>query len=193
MSVTTSLYGRHNVSNLLSTVVLSRFLGIDPPTLGEALHNFRGVKRRQEIKGEEKGILIIDDFAHHPTAVRETIRAVREKYRRRRLIAVFEPRSNSSRRNIFQHEYRHSFDLADLVMIPEPPFMEKIPPEERFSSPKLVEDLQKRGRKARYFQNTDFLLDQVLKEGRRGDLILFMSNGAFDNLPDRVLKELRGT
>ena len=188
--LSTSLYGRHNVSNLLSTVVLSHFLRIDPLTLEGTFQEFRGVKRRQEIKGEKKGVLIVDDFAHHPTAVRETLRAVREKYRDRRLIAVFEPRSNSSRRNIFQQEYVRSFDQADLIMIPEPPMMEKIPLEERFSSSKLVEDLTNRGLKALYFPSTDLLLDQILSEGRRGDLILFMSNGSFDHLPERLLNKI---
>jgi len=187
-----SLYGRHNVSNLLSTFVLSRFLKVDPLSVQEAFEEFKGVKRRQEIKGEKGGILIVDDFAHHPTAVRETIRAVREKYRDRRLIAVFEPRSNSSRRNVFQHQYLTAFDDADLVMIPEPPMMEKIPPNERFSSSGLAEGLRKRGLKSVYFPTTDLLLEQILNESRKGDLILFMSNGSFDLLPERLLHAIAG-
>ncbi|MBN2125659.1 MAG: UDP-N-acetylmuramate:L-alanyl-gamma-D-glutamyl-meso-diaminopimelate ligase, partial [Deltaproteobacteria bacterium] len=100
--IETPLYGRHNVSNLLSVVALAHYLGIDPSNLAEALRSFRGVRRRQEIRGEKRGVLVLDDFAHHPTAVRETLRAVWERYPGRRLVAVFEPRSNSSRRNVFQ-------------------------------------------------------------------------------------------
>jgi UDP-N-acetylmuramate: L-alanyl-gamma-D-glutamyl-meso-diaminopimelate ligase len=146
-----------------------------------------GVKRRQEIIGEKKGVLVIDDFAHHPTAVRETIRAAKEKYRKRRLIAVFEPRSNTSRRNIFQTRYASSFDNADLIMIPEPPLVEKIPPAERFSSQRLVKDVKKRGVNGYYFPNTNQLLGALLGKVRASDVILVMSNGAFDNLPKRLL------
>ena len=186
----TPLYGRHNISNLLSVAALSHFLKIDRPHLQRAAEQFRGIKRRQEIKGEKAGILVLDDFAHHPTAVRETIQAVKERYGPRRLIAVFEPRSNSSRRNIFQQAYAGAFDRADMVFIPEPPLMEKIPPEERFSSSELVEDLRKRGQDAAYCPSTETLLHALIEKSRTGDVILIMSNGAFDNLPDRLLDRL---
>lgn len=190
LSLSTPLYGRHNVSNLLSTVALSHFLKVDNVTLSDAMKSFGGIKRRQEIKGEKRGLLVLDDFAHHPTSVQETIRAVKEKYRDRRVMAVFEPRSNSSRRNTFQERYASTFDHADIILIPEPPLMEKIPPAERFSSSKLVEDLNERGLKAFYCPDTNHLLDEIIKQGRRGDIILIMSNGPFDNLPDRLLKRL---
>jgi len=192
VEIKTPLYGRHNVSNLLSTLPLSVFLGIEPSRLLRGLETFQGVKRRQEIRGEAKGVLVLDDFAHHPTAVRETIRAVREKYRLRRLLAVFEPRSNSSRRNVFQDQYALSFDQADLVLIPEPPLTEKIPPEQRFSSAGLVEDLKRRGLSAFYFSDTSLLLNEILHRSRPGDVMLFMSNGSFDNLPGRTLAGLDG-
>jgi UDP-N-acetylmuramate: L-alanyl-gamma-D-glutamyl-meso-diaminopimelate ligase len=184
------LYGRHNLSNLLSAVALADFLNIGNSLIIKAFASFRGVKRRQEIKGEKKGILVLDDFAHHPTAVRETIRAVREKYEGRRLIAAFEPRSNSSRRKTFQHDYASSFDQADFILIPEPPMMEKIPEEERFSSWKLVEDLKKQGLEAHYFPETSLLLEELLRISRKGDVVLIMSNGAFDNLAANLLKRL---
>ena len=122
--------------------------------------------------------------------MRETIRAVREKYRNRRLVAVFEPRSNSSRRNIFQKNYAASFDPADLIMIPEPPMMEKIPQEERFSSRGLVHDLRGRGLEAYYSPDTSHLVDAIMTRAREGDVILVMSNGSFDNLIERLLKRL---
>ncbi|MFH1491178.1 MAG: UDP-N-acetylmuramate:L-alanyl-gamma-D-glutamyl-meso-diaminopimelate ligase [Pseudomonadota bacterium] len=190
LAAETPLYGRHNLSNLLSAVVLADFLKIDTRVLSDALKGFKGVKRRQEVKGEKGGILVLDDFAHHPTAVRETIRAVKEKFRARRLVALFEPRSNSSRRNIFQEAYATAFDLADLIMIPEPPMMEKIPLPERFSSKRLVQDLKNRGLEALYAPDTDRLLDEVLRNCRKGDVVLIMSNGAFDNLPVRLLERL---
>jgi UDP-N-acetylmuramate: L-alanyl-gamma-D-glutamyl-meso-diaminopimelate ligase len=190
VTLTTPLYGRHNVSNLLSAVALADLLKIETSHLRRALETFRGVKRRQEIKGEKKGILVIDDFAHHPTAVRETIQAVREKYPGRRLVAAFEPRSNSSRRKTFQHEYASSFDQADLILIPEPPLMDKIAPEERFSSQKLVEDLRRKGLEAFYFAETRVLLEEILRTGREGDVVLIMSNGSFDSLPARLLSAL---
>ncbi|MBW2208192.1 MAG: UDP-N-acetylmuramate:L-alanyl-gamma-D-glutamyl-meso-diaminopimelate ligase, partial [Deltaproteobacteria bacterium] len=187
----TPIYGRHNISNLLSVVALSHFLKIDRLQLQKAAGTFTGIKRRQEIKGEKGGILVLDDFAHHPTAVRETILAVRERYRSRRLIAVFEPRSNSSRRNIFQEAYAGAFDNADRVYIPEPPLMEKISPEERFSSSKLVKDLEQKGLHATYCPHTESLIRELLQQSRKGDVILVMSNGAFDNLPDRLLNGLK--
>lgn len=192
MTLSTPLYGQHNISNLLSCVVLSDFLRLDPLRLQEAANTFRGVRRRQEVKGEPRGILVLDDFAHHPTAVRETIRAVRERFGSRRLLAVFEPRSNSSRRKVFQQAYAGAFDMADLIFIPEPPLMEKVPPDERFSSKDLVEDLLRKGRQAFYFTNTDSLLEEIPRRSRTGDVVLFMSNGAFDNLPGRLVKRLEG-
>jgi UDP-N-acetylmuramate: L-alanyl-gamma-D-glutamyl-meso-diaminopimelate ligase len=190
VEIRTPLYGRHNVSNLLSTLPLSSFLGIEVKDLLRGLKTFQGVKRRQEVKGEARGILVLDDFAHHPTAVRETLLAVKEKYSTRRLVAAFEPRSNSSRRNVFQEQYAVSFDKADLIMIPEPPMTEKIPVEERFSSAGLVEDLQRKGLRAFYFPETALLLEELLRQSRTGDVVLFMSNGSFDNLPANFLKRL---
>ncbi|MEW6667090.1 MAG: UDP-N-acetylmuramate:L-alanyl-gamma-D-glutamyl-meso-diaminopimelate ligase [Thermodesulfobacteriota bacterium] len=191
MALSTPLYGRHNISNLLAAVVLSDFLHIEAASLQEAASTFQGVRRRQEVKGEPVGILVLDDFAHHPTAVRETIRAVRERYGTRRLVAVFEPRSNSSRRKVFQQAYAGAFDLADLILIPEPALMEKVPPSERFSSRELVQDLTRNGREAVYCANTELLLEELLRRCRTGDVVLFMSNGAFDNLPARLVSKLQ--
>jgi UDP-N-acetylmuramate: L-alanyl-gamma-D-glutamyl-meso-diaminopimelate ligase len=186
----TLLYGRHNLSNLLAAVAVARFLEVPPGTIAGAAETLQGAKRRQEVLGERRGILVIDDFAHHPTAVRETIAAVSDRYRERRLLAVFEPRSNSSRRAVFQEQYGQAFDRAEVILIPEPPMMEKIPIEERFSSARLVEDLKKRGRHALYFDSTDRLLETLLRLASAGDVVLFMSNGGFDNLPRRLMDSL---
>ncbi|MCK5068879.1 MAG: UDP-N-acetylmuramate:L-alanyl-gamma-D-glutamyl-meso-diaminopimelate ligase [Bacteroidales bacterium] len=190
MTLSSPLYGNHNVANLLSTVILTDHLKVERSVLSEAMKSFGGIKRRQEIRGEKKGILVLDDFAHHPTAVRETIIGVKEKYGDRRLLAVFEPRSNTSRRNIFQKRYAASFDKADLILIPEPPLMETIPKANRFSSSGLVDDIKKRGLKAFYSPNTDHLLGAILRVVRNGDVVLIMSNGSFDHLHDRLLEEL---
>ena len=190
MTLETLLYGRHNLANLLSTLVLSDYLGIREKELAAAVKSFEGVSRRQEIKGEKRGILVIDDFAHHPTAVAETVHAVKEKYSGRRLLAVFEPRSNTSRRNVFQERYLSSFDHADLILIPEPSMLEKIAPSERFSSWSLVGGLKDRGLEAIYLPNTDQLLEEIVGQAKQGDVILIMSNGSFDNLVGRLVSRL---
>lgn len=189
-SVVTPVYGDHNISNLLSAIALSEFLNIDSVFLSSALIDFKGVKRRQEIRGEKNGIMVLDDFAHHPTAVEKTVAAVKERYKNRRLIAVFEPRSNSSRRNIFQERYSTAFDKADLIFIPEPPMMDKIPLDERFSSSRLVDELKAKGLDAFYSLDTDSLLEGIISNTEEGDIILIMSNGSFDNLHERLLKKL---
>jgi len=191
LNIVTPLYGRHNISNMLSTAALSSYLDIPRQNLAGALSTFKGVKRRQEKIGEAGGILVLDDFAHHPTAVRETVRGVKERFKGRRLVAVFEPRSNSSRRSIFQKRYAASFDKADMILIPEPALMEKIPPEERFSSKGLVADLTQNGKDAFYFETTDKLLNGLLKKSEKGDVVLFMSNGGFDNLQRRFYEGLK--
>ena len=186
----TPLFGRHNISNCLSAVVLAHLLGVPREMLLKGLKTFKGVKRRQEILGEKKGIMVMDDFAHHPTAVKETVRAVKRKYPHRRLVVVFEPRSNSSRRNIFQNQYAGSFDDGDVMIIREPAMVDKIPPSERFSAAQLVFDLGKRGLDARSFANTDLLLAHLLSRVEKGDVVLIMSNGGFDNLHQRFLDAL---
>jgi len=189
--VTTDLFGNYNISNILAATTLSSVIGIPPETIVEAIETFQGVKRRLEVLGEYNNIMVIDDFAHHPTAVCETIQAVKSHYGNRRLIAVFEPRSNSSRRNIFQNAYADSFTDADVVILPEPPMMDKIPLNERFSSPKLIADLKKRGIEAHYFPDNHALFGGLLARIKPGDVILVMSNGAFDNIQGRLVDYLK--
>ncbi len=190
LKVATDLLGNHNISNILAAIAISSHIGIPRETIAGAIRTFKGVKRRLEFLGDYHGITIIDDFAHHPTAVRKTIKAVRGLFRNQRLIAVFEPRSNSSRRSIFQDAYASSFDDADFVILPEPPMMDKIPSGERFSSAKLAHDLNERGIEAHHFQNNDDLLDGIVSLAREGDAILIMSNGAFDNIQQRLIRML---
>jgi UDP-N-acetylmuramate: L-alanyl-gamma-D-glutamyl-meso-diaminopimelate ligase len=186
----TPLYGRHNVSNLLAVTALSHALGIPTETLAQAFSTFRGVKRRQELVGEPAGITVLDDFAHHPTAVAATIQAVKEKFDGRRVVAVFEPRSNSSRTNLFQEAYSKAFTGADLVFIPDPQNLEKIPPAQRFSSVRLVRELNAEGIEAVHSKNAEEILEKLSHSAKPRDVILLMSNGAFDDLPRRLVNTL---
>ncbi len=184
------LPGEHNLLNALSAIAVAACLTIPQATIAEALESFEGVKRRQEIRGVKNGITVIDDFAHHPTAVRETIRAVRPLCGPGRLIAVFEPRTNTSMRSVFQQVYPQSFDQAELVCIRQPPLLEKIPVDQRFSSRRLVEDLNSRGIDAHYFEDTDGIIAFLADVARPGDVILVMSNGGFDHIHERLLAAL---
>jgi UDP-N-acetylmuramate: L-alanyl-gamma-D-glutamyl-meso-diaminopimelate ligase len=186
----TKLVGEHNLLNALSVIAVADHLSVPPGAISEALEKFDGAKRRQEVRGVKKGITVMDDFAHHPTAVRETIKAVKPFYSSGRIIAVFEPRTNSSMRKVFQDVYPLSFDGADIVCISVPPLLEKIPPEERFSSKLLVEDLKSRGKDAHSFEDTQSLIDFIVKDSKTGDLVLIMSNGGFENIHERLLKAL---
>jgi UDP-N-acetylmuramate: L-alanyl-gamma-D-glutamyl-meso-diaminopimelate ligase len=184
------LMGEHNLLNALSVIAAADSLGIERENIQRAFESFENVKRRQEIRGVINGITVLDDFAHHPTAVRETIKAVKPFYPDGRLIAVFEPRTNTSMRNVFQDVYPSSFDQADIICIRKPPLLEKIPEGERFSSRKLVEDLKKRGRNARYFQDTEAILAFLVQTAEKGDVVLIMSNGGFENIHKRLLEAL---
>jgi UDP-N-acetylmuramate: L-alanyl-gamma-D-glutamyl-meso-diaminopimelate ligase len=184
------MIGRHNLLNALAVIAVADRLGIAAAAAAEALESFQGVKRRQEIRGEKRGITVMDDFAHHPTAVRETIAAVRSSYPGRRLIAVFEPRSNSSMRKVFQSVYPQSFDGADRVCIRRPSMLEKVPEAERFSAEALVVDLQRQGRDAAFFPDTESIIAFLVDTGRSGDVVLIMSNGGFDNIHERLLSAL---
>jgi UDP-N-acetylmuramate: L-alanyl-gamma-D-glutamyl-meso-diaminopimelate ligase len=184
------LIGRHNALNFLSLIPILLQAGLKPEDMARGLIGFQGIHRRQEVRGVRAGVTVIDDFAHHPTAVRETIRAVRSQYSERRLIAVFEPRTNTSRRNFFQKDYVSSFEGADLILIREAPGLEKIPEGERFSSAQLVEELQTSGKQARYFPVTDEILEFLSPLLKGGDVVLIMSNGGFDNIHERLLEIL---
>lgn len=182
--------GRHNMLNALAAVAVADHAGISPQTVSRALATFEGAKRRQEVRGVRRGVTVMDDFAHHPTAVKETVAGVKSFHPDARLIAVFEPRTNTSMRNVFQNVYSDAFEGADLICIRKPPLLEKIPREIRFSSAQLVEDLKSRGKDAHYFRDTDEILDFLADFLQSGDIILVMSNGGFDNIHERLLSLL---
>jgi len=189
-SFKTLMFGAHNLNNLLAGVAVGAHLKIAPEITALALERFQGVRRRQEVRGIKNDIVVLDDFAHHPTAVRETVRAVKAFYGTRRLIAVFEPRTNTSRRRVFQSDYPQCFDPADVVCIRQAPLLEKIPEAQRFSSVQLVADLQARGKEAHFFADSDAILQWLPAHARPGDVMLIMSNGGFDNIHARLLEQL---
>lgn len=185
------LPGTHNVLNVLAVAAALSRAGLSPDRIRSGLESFQGVRRRQEVRGVAGGVTVIDDFAHHPTAVRETLAAIRSAYNGARLVAVFEPRTNTSRRKVFQQDYAGAFDLADEILVRTAPDLAKVPEGERFSSEQLVDDLRGRGFSARHFPDTDLLLAHLADMVHPGDVVLIMSNGGFDNIHVRLLDELR--
>ena len=184
------LTGLHNLRNILSVVAVAHGLGVPAAAIGQGLASFAGVKRRQEVRGVAGGVVVIDDFAHHPTAVRATLAATRDRYQGRTIWAVFEPRTNTTRRSVFQEEYARSFDDADRIVIAAVDHPERAPEGGRFSAERLVADLQARGRNARYVPAVPAIVELINAEARRDDVVLVMSNGAFGGLHDRLLAAL---
>ncbi|WP_446009313.1 UDP-N-acetylmuramate:L-alanyl-gamma-D-glutamyl-meso-diaminopimelate ligase [Candidatus Electrothrix sp.] len=185
--------GRHNGLNALAVIALMDHCGIDQEAIKKGLASFEGIKRRQQIRGKVNGITVIDDFAHHPTAVRETVQALRLAWPDRRLIIVFEPRTNSSRRAVFQHQYEQAFTGADHILVREIVPLTNVPAEEQFSSPKLVAALQKQGIAAAYFPDTTAILADLIQQAQPGDVIAILSNGGFDNIHEQLLDLLQTT
>jgi len=183
--------GFHNVLNALAAVAVVVGEGISPQSALSKLESFRGVKRRQEVVGEEAGVTVIDDFAHHPTAVKVTCAGIRRRYPKRRLVTVFEPRTNTSRRSVFQAAYVSAFFDADLIVLREPRDVGAIPESDRFDSARLARDLKSGGQEARAFGDTDGIVAFLSTELHYGDVVLVMSNGSFDGLVGRVLAMLK--
>jgi UDP-N-acetylmuramate: L-alanyl-gamma-D-glutamyl-meso-diaminopimelate ligase len=183
--------GPHNVENALGVVAASRALGLEFGEIAGGLATFEGVRRRQEIRGEVRGVVVIDDFAHHPTAVRATIAAIRARFPDRRLWAAFEPRSNTSRRRVHQAEYVEALSAADCVALKVPEPHDMVPADERLDAERVVADLRARGVDARADADVDRLVRAVADGVRSGDVVLVMSNGAFGGFIDRFLAALR--
>jgi len=182
--------GRHNGMNAMAVIALLHELGFDRDAIKKGIVSFKGVKRRQQVRGEVNSITVIDDFAHHPTAVRETVQALKEAFPTRRLVIVFEPRTNSSRRSVFQEQYASSFDNADTVIVREHVPLDNVPSEMQFSSVRLVNDLIASGKDAHYFSDTDQILDFLVTFARPDDIVAVLSNGGFDNIHQRLLDML---
>lgn len=182
--------GRHNCLNALAVIGLLHHLGFGFAEIANGLAAFEGVKRRQQIRGVVRGVTVIDDFAHHPTAVRETLSALRLAWPQNRLLVVFEPRTNSSRRAVFQQDYTCVFDGADQILIRQHVPLDTLPLEEQFSSPQLAKDLQARGKAAQAFVDTEAILATLAQCCTTGDVVVILSNGGFDGIHDRLLSLL---
>jgi UDP-N-acetylmuramate: L-alanyl-gamma-D-glutamyl-meso-diaminopimelate ligase len=185
--------GRMNVANALGVFVLLTAIGIDADNVARGLKSFSGVVRRQEVIGEARGVTVVDDFAHHPTAIRVTLDAIGERFAGRRILAAFEPRSNTARRNVFQDSFADAFDRAARVYLGPVYFKENdpIPPAERLDTRALALAIAAHGPAAAACESNDEILERMLADARAGDVVLFMSNGPFDGLKDRFLKSLR--
>ena len=183
-------FGPHNTMNALAVFALAREMGWPLGDILNGLASFAGVKRRQEIIGEPRGITVIEDFAHHPTAVDLTLAAMRERFDGRRVFALFEPRSATSRRRIFQDEYVKALSQADVTIVARPYDQTKIAEEDRFSSEDLVAALGSLGRKAVVGENTDHIIDLLAAQAQPGDVVLIMSNGGFDGIYTKLLDAL---
>ena len=182
--------GRQNLRNLLATIAVAQRVGIQKPLLVEAVSLFQGIARRQQVLGEPNGITIIDDFAHHPTAVRDTLDGLRSRYSGRRLWAVFEPRTNTSRRRVFQDAYARSFGGVDRVIIAPVHQPDRAPPGDRLSPGRLVRDLKALKIDARCFSGEEEILKHLKKSCKQGDVVIFLSNGSFGGIQGKLLEEL---
>jgi UDP-N-acetylmuramate: L-alanyl-gamma-D-glutamyl-meso-diaminopimelate ligase len=189
---TIPMLGTFNVQNALGVIVVGKELGIDNGKIQKGLSTFKSVKRRLELRGEVERIRVYDDFAHHPTAVLETLRAIRERYPTDRIWAVFEPRSQTCRRKIFEQEFIKSFDPADTVVVARVFASSKLPPDEQLSPDAVVAGVRLRGKIAETFDTTDEIVDYISRNATPGDQVVVMSNGGFDGIHRKLLEKLRG-
>jgi UDP-N-acetylmuramate: L-alanyl-gamma-D-glutamyl-meso-diaminopimelate ligase len=189
------MYGRHNVANAVGAIATAVALGVPAPEAAAALAGFRGVRRRQEVRGSERGVTVLDDFAHHPTAVRETIAAMRMRWPGRRLVAVLEPRSNTSRRALFQSDFADALAAADravVAVVPhEPIYSATGEVTEYLDAGRIAADLRARGVDAAALEGVDAIVEHVSAGAQEGDVVLVMSNGDFGGLWGKLLARLR--
>jgi UDP-N-acetylmuramate: L-alanyl-gamma-D-glutamyl-meso-diaminopimelate ligase len=186
-----SVSGRHNVLNAVAAIAIAHGRGVSGEAIADAMATFRGVLRRLEIKGEESGVLVVDDFAHHPTAIRVTIEAARHRWPGRRLWAVFEPRSNTMRRRVFESDLAASLALADAAILGAVNRAALLSDEERLSPSRVLDAIRRAGRKSEGFDSADEIAEYLATETRPGDLVLVMSNGSFDGLGGKLLGKLQ--
>ena len=186
----TNLVGELNVRNALAVVACAKHCGLKNHQIQSAFDSFTGIKRRMEVRGIAGGVTVVDDFGHHPTAIRETLRALRIKYPRQKLWAVFEPRTNTTRRNVFQHELADSFAEADAVVISLIARLDLLSPQERLDPEKLMQSLKASGKTAVYLPDVDSILAHLVKEVEGGEVIVVFSNGGFGGIHTKLLERL---
>ncbi len=194
----TTLIGRHNLLNLLGSIAVLHHCGLSVEAIDAGFRTFRGVKNRQEVRGCINNITVIDDFAHHPTAVRETVAAVKAHYlppssaqTQGRLWSVFEPATAATRRDVFQHDYVEAFLQTDVAIIADVNRPDKAPEGRRFSTAQLVLDLEKRGIEARHISGVDRMAAYIAEHALPGDVILIMSNSGFGGIHEKLLAALK--
>ena len=185
-TLTLPLAGEHNALNASAAAALAAGQGIPASSIEEAIRTFRSVKRRLEIRAEINGITVIDDFAHHPTAIRETLRALRESYGNRRLWAILEPRSNTLRRNVFELALVDSLSLADRIILAGVFKSENIPLADRLTPENVVAKLQLRNIDARTLPDADAIVASIAPELASGDVVAILSNGGFGNIYEKL-------
>jgi UDP-N-acetylmuramate: L-alanyl-gamma-D-glutamyl-meso-diaminopimelate ligase len=186
-----NLVGELNVRNALGVVACAKHCGLSNKQIQSAFDSFQGIRRRMEMRGISGGVVVIDDFGHHPTAIRETLRALRLRYPQERLWALFEPRSNTTRRNVFQTELGEALAMADAVVVAEVARLEQLAPHERLDPARLVRDLQARGRAAAYLPSVEAIVEHTVREARPGDVVCVFSNGGFGGVHEKLLERLR--
>jgi UDP-N-acetylmuramate: L-alanyl-gamma-D-glutamyl-meso-diaminopimelate ligase len=184
------LIGEFNVRNAAMAVAIGLHYGLPAATIQNALQNFSGVARRQELRGEVSGIKVIDDFAHHPTAIHQTLVALRLRYPGARIWAIFEPRSATTRRAVFQSSLPEALKIADGVILAKVAKFDQLPPGDRLNPEKVIETIQESGVAAFYEPDVDSILHRVKLLAKRGDAIVVFSNGGFDGLHQRLLDQL---
>ncbi len=182
-----TLLGHHNVRNALGAIALARGLGLSAPEIGQALPRFAGVRRRLEVKGERNGILLVDDFAHHPTAVRGTLEAARARWPGRRIWALFEPRSNTAGRKMFEQDYVEAFAGADALVIAPVFHAKRLPPEGVLDREALARRFRDADKPGFAPESLEEIPDILRREAHPGDVLLLMSSGAFGGLPEKLL------
>ena len=185
-----NLLGELNVRNALAVVAAAKHCGLKNHQIQSAFDTFKGIKRRMEVRGIAGGITVLDDFGHHPTAIRETLRALRFKYPHQKLWAVFEPRTNTTRRNVFQKELADSFADADAVVISQVARLELLAPAERLDPQQLIKDIQAGGKQAAYLPDVDAIISHLAGNAQGGEVIVVFSNGGFGGIHSRLLERL---
>lgn len=184
------MVGELNVRNALAVISAARHCGITDEQIQDAFSKFKGIRRRMEVKGASRGVTVVDDFGHHPTAIRETLIALRYKFPGQRVMAIFEPRSNTTRRNVFQHELACALLQADSAVVAEVARLEQLPPEQRLDPQKLMSDLRNSGKSAEYLPTVDSIVEYVANQARPNDVVCVFSNGGFDGIHSKLLARL---
>jgi UDP-N-acetylmuramate: L-alanyl-gamma-D-glutamyl-meso-diaminopimelate ligase len=185
------LIGEFNIRNAAMAATAARFYDVPKTKIDHAFKSFSGVARRQEVRGEARGVKVIDDFGHHPTAIAHTLQALRQRYRGHRLWAVFEPRSNTTRRAVFQRQLPDALNFADGVFISQVAKLEQIPEDDRLNPEVVVDAISKAGHPAFYEQNADAIVDRIVPMLRPKDIVAVFSNGGFDNIHEKLLTRLK--